>query len=448
MWEQIRSNRRRSFMLATFMAAILVALGYFLAEYFAPGYGIAGIVIACGIWVVMALTTYFGGNQMFLAMAKAKRIEKQDLPRLYNIVEEMTIASGLGKMPAVYIIDDPAPNAFATGRNPENAAVAVTSGLVRMCSRDELQGVIAHEIGHIRNRDVLLMLFAGVMVGAIAILAEVGLRSHWFMGGRSRRSSGDGGGQAIIVLIAVALMILAPLIAQFVYFAISRKREYLADASAARYTRYPEGLASALEKIAASPTKLGSVSKVTAPMYIINPLQREGSQAANLTSTHPPITERVKILRAMGGASFAAYDEAFRQTKRRRAGVIPSSALQDKDEVEVRKPTVAERLDGLMGPLIVATAGAAAKEGAQEAKRRAREVDDFLYRKEKYRELDCTCGTTLKIPPGFLDTRVTCPHCDRQHDLGDFHAMPEPDQNLPDSDQNMPESDQNMPESD
>lgn len=424
MWEQIRSNRRRSIWLAMFMAALLVGLGYFLAEYFAPGYGIAGIVLACGIWVVMALTAYFGGNQMFLAMARAKRIEKQDLPRLYNIVEEMTIASGLSKMPAVYLIDDPAPNAFATGRKPENAAVAVTSGLVRMCNRDELQGVIAHEIGHIRNRDVLLMLFAGVMVGAIAILAEVGLRSHWFMGGRSRRSSGDGGGQAIIVLVAIALMILAPLIAQFIYFAISRKREYLADASAARYTRYPEGLASALEKIAAAPAKLASASKVTAPMYIINPLKRDGARAANLSSTHPPITERIKILRTMGGASFAAYDEAFRQTQRRRTGVVPASALQDREDIDLRKPTAAERLDDLVGPVGVAMAGmAGSRADAQAAKRRAREVDDVLYRKDSYRALACPCGTNLKIPPGFLGSQVSCPHCDRRHEVARFRTM-------------------------
>jgi len=423
MWEQIRSNRRRSIWLAMFMAALLVGLGYFLAEYFAPGYGIAGSVLACGIWMVMALTAYFGGNQMFLAMARAKRIEKQDLPRLYNIVEEMTIASGLSKMPAVYLIDDPAPNAFATGRNPENAAVAVTSGLVRMCNRDELQGVIAHEIGHIRNRDVLLMLFAGVMVGAIAILAEVGLRSHWFMGGRSRRSSGDGGGQAIIVLVAIALMILAPLIAQFIYFAISRKREYLADASAARYTRYPEGLASALEKIAAAPAKLASASKVTAPMYIINPLSRDGSRAANLSSTHPPITERIKILRAMGGASFAAYDEAFRRTQRKRAGVIPASALQDQEDIDLRTPTAAERLDRLVMPVGVTMAEMAGSADAQAAKRRAREVDDVLYRKDRYRALACPCGTSLKIPPGYLASQVTCPHCERRHEVTRFQTM-------------------------
>ncbi len=425
MWEQIRANRRRSFVLAVFMAAILVALGYFLAEYFAPGSGVAGILLACVVWVVMALAAYYGGDQVFLSMAKARRIQKRDLPRLYNIVEEMTIASGLGKMPAVYVIDDPAPNAFATGRDPQHAAVAVTSGLLRLCNRDELQGVIAHEIGHIRNRDILLMLFAGVMVGAIAILAEVGLRSHWFLGGGSRRSAREGGGQAqaVIVLVAIALMILAPLMAQLVYFAISRKREYLADASAARYTRYPEGLASALEKIAAAPAKLASASRVTAPMYIVNPLKREGSRAANLTSTHPPLSERVQILRAMGGASYAAYERAYRQSQRRRTGVMPASVLQEQEEIDLRPAAGAERPTGPAGDLF---APGAAMAVATAAKQRAREVDDFFYRQEAYRELACPCGTLLKIPAGFLASRINCPHCNRTHDTGSFREMAAP----------------------
>ena len=412
MWEQIRSNRRKSVWLAFLMAVLLFALGYFLAEYFAPGYGVAGLFFAGVIWLVMALVSYYGGDSLFLAMSGAKKIQKQDLPVLWNVVEEMTIASGLGKMPAIYVIDDPAPNAFATGRDPEHAAVAVTSGLLRACNRDELQGVIAHEIGHVKNRDILLMLFAGVMVGAIALLAEVGLRSHWFIGGRSRRSSDSGGGQAqaIILLVALLLMILAPIIAQLIYFAISRKREYLADASAARYTRYPEGLASALEQIAAAPEKLAAANRVTAPMYIINPLKRKGSHAANLSSTHPPITERVSILRAMGGMggiSFAAYDKAFRKSKKSRRGVIPASALAEPTAEEAVRAAVTDEAD---------TSPAAVK-------KRAREVDNFFYRQDAYQALTCTCGTVLKIPPGFLAAQVPCPHCGRKHATAQFQAM-------------------------
>jgi len=408
MWEQIYANKRKSAWLASLMAVLLLILGYVLAEYYAPGYGVAGLFLAFTIWLIMALIAYYGGDGLFLAMSGAKKIEKQDLPQLYNVVEEMTIASGLGKIPAIYVIDDPAPNAFATGRNPEHAAVAVTSGLLRVCSRDELQGVLAHEIGHVKNRDILLMLFAGVMVGAIALLAEVGLRGHWFMGGRSRRSSDGGGGQmqAIIMLVAIVLMILAPLIAQVIYFAISRKREYLADASAARYTRYPEGLAAALEKISTAPEKLSSANRVTAPMYIINPLKREGSRAANITSTHPPISERIAILRAMGGVTFAAYDKAFRQSKKSRSSVIPASAL---------KETAAEE-----APLSKA---AEPEDSAATIKKRAREVDNFFYRQDQYLAMGCVCGTTLKIPPGFLASQVICPHCKRKHRASEFKPL-------------------------
>ncbi len=410
MWEQIQANKRKSVWLVCLVAALLFALGWFVAEAYAPGYGWAGLVLAFVLWLMLSLVAYRAGGGIFLAMSGAREIEKQDLPVLFNVVEEMTIASGLAKMPRIFVIDDPAPNAFATGRDPEHAAVAVTSGLLRLCSRDELQGVIAHELGHIRNRDVLLMLFAGVMVGAIALLAEIGFRGRWFVGGRSRRSTGGEGGQLqlVIILVAVLLMILAPLIARLIYFAISRKREYLADASAARYTRYPEGLASALEKIAAAPEKLGAANRVTAPMYIVNPLQRDGLAAADITSTHPPTSERVQILRSMAGISFAEYDKMYRRLNKNRQGVIPPSAATGAEEAAA-------------APL--AGAGAKATEAADTAKARARAVDDFFYRANDYQALACACGAALKIPPGFLATQIKCPHCGAQHETSQFNRM-------------------------
>ncbi|GAI58015.1 unnamed protein product, partial [marine sediment metagenome] len=195
------------------------------------------------------------------------------------------------KMPDIYIIDDPALNAFATGRDPNRAAVAITSGLLQKLNRDQLQGVIAHEISHIKNRDVLLMAMSSVLLGTIVILAWYATRILFFSsmaGGRRSSSSGGGSGQLIILAVGIVLIILAPIMAQLIYFAISRKREYLADASSALYTRYPEGLASALEKLAASTSQLKSANKATAPMYIINPFRKKGMQASNLTSTHPP----------------------------------------------------------------------------------------------------------------------------------------------------------------
>ena len=303
MWEQIAANRRKSVVLVFAAAVLLVALGYGLGEYFGGrGFGPGGAGLALLVWLVMTLVAWFQGDKVMLSVSGAKKVDKADLPVLFNVVEEMTLAAGLPQMPAVYVIDDPAPNAFATGRRAETASVAVTSGLLRQLNRDELQGVIAHEMAHVRNRDIQLMLFAGVLAGAIVILAEVGLRGMWFGGGRSRSRRGSGqDGSGIVAVVAIVLMILAPILAQVIYFAVSRKREYLADASAAAFTRYPEGLASALEKISRAPQKLGGANQATAPMYIINPLKRSGQMAANATRTHPPIDERIRILRTMAG---------------------------------------------------------------------------------------------------------------------------------------------------
>lgn len=403
MWEQIAANRRKSLVLVVCAALLLAALGWALGEYFGgQGAGPGGVAAALAVWFVMTMVAWRQGDQVFLSMAGAKKVKDGDLPQLRNVVEEMTLAAGLPRLPDIYVIDDEAPNAFATGRRPETAAVAVTSGLLKSLNRDELQGVIAHEIAHVRNRDILLMLFAGVLAGAIVILAEVGLRGMWLGGGRSRsRRDGDGGGQGIIAIVAVVLMILAPIIAQLIYFAVSRKREYLADASAASFTRYPEGLASALEKIAASPRKLASANSATAPMYIINPLKRAGKAAANATSTHPPIDERVRILRAMGRSSFAAYDEAYRKVKDARRGVVPGSALQEDQEAALRD----------------ASAGGPVLRDDPLRRERARQVDDFLYRQEGWDRIECPCGTVLKLPPDFAARRARCPRCGRIHDL-------------------------------
>jgi len=402
MWEQIQANRRKSIALVLVTALLLAVLGWFLGEYFGGrGYGLYGVAAALALWLVMTAVSWFQGDQVLLAVAGAKKIEKKDLPQLFNVVEEMTLAAGLARMPDVYVIDDPAPNAFATGRRPETAAVAVTSGLVKSLNRDELQGVIAHEMAHVKNRDIQLMLFAGVLAGAIVILAEVGLRGVWFGGGRSRsrRSEGGDGGQGIIAIVAIVLMIVAPILAQLIYFAISRKREYLADASAATFTRYPEGLASALEKIAASPRKLASANSATAPMYIINPLKRDGKMAANGTSTHPPIDERIRILRSMGGGGFGAYEESYREVTGKK-GVVPGSALSSDEGGDIR----------------AAGAGGSVADPLQ--RERARQVDDLFYRQDGWQRIACPCGTTLKLPPDFDAKVAKCPRCGRGHKVG------------------------------
>lgn len=413
MWEQIAANRRKSFLLVILAAVVLLSLGWVLGEYFlGKGAGPTGMILAGLVWLVMTAVSWFQGDNIMLSMAGAKKVQKEDLPILFNVVEEMTLASGLPKMPDVYVIDDPAPNAFATGRRPETAAVAVTSGLLRSLNRDELQGVVAHELAHVRNRDIQLMLFAGVLVGAIVIIAEVGMRGMWFGGGRSRsrRDSGGEGGNAIVAILAIVMMILAPILAQVIYMAVSRKREYLADASAATFTRYPEGLASALEKISRAPDTLASANKATAPMYIVNPLKRVGKMgakmAANSTSTHPPIDERIRILRSMAGGGFAAYEESFRQVHGGK-GVIPGSALKEEGAAE----------GGSAGGSARRPAERSTRQEAASQKIIARQVDDFFYRSAGYRVINCECGATLKIPADYQAQTAECPRCGAGHSL-------------------------------
>jgi heat shock protein HtpX len=394
MWEQIRSNQTRSTVLVIGMGVILLLIGYLLGVVFFDN-AIGGLVIAFIVWGIMSLIAYYQGDSILLGMAGARKISHDDHPRLYNIVEEMKIASGLEKMPDIYIIDDPAPNAFAVGRNPDKAAVAITSGLLQKLNRDELQGVIGHEIGHIKNRDVLLMAISAVMLGTIVILAWYASRFMIFGGmGRTRRSSSSGGSaQLIILVVAIVLMILAPIMAQLIYFAISRKREYMADASSALYTRYPEGLASALEKIAASTTQLKSANQATAPMYIMNPFRKEGRAATDLTSTHPPISERIRILRSMAGASLADYERGYQQLHGAGKGVIPATALT------------------LSHPADLRAAGAEATE--ENKAERARSTSDLMWRLGNYKTITCDCGTKLRVPPGFKEPTVRCPHCGR-----------------------------------
>jgi len=398
MWEQIRSNQTRSAVLTIGMGILLLLLGYLLGLYFFDS-GTGGLIFALILWVIMSLVAYFQGDSILLAVAGARKIDRVDHPRLYNIVEEMRIASGLEAMPSIYVVDDPALNAFATGRDPKKASVTITSGLLQKLNRDELQGVIGHEVSHIKNRDVLLMAICSVLLGTIVILAWYASRVMLFGGmGRTRRSSSGGGGsgQIIIILVAIALMILAPIMAQLIYFAVSRRREYLADASSSLYTRYPEGLASALEKIAASPEQLKSANKATAPMYTVNPFRKQGMAASDLTSTHPPISERIRILRSMAGASFADYAVAYREVRDTSKVLIPAAAVTAAGTVALRapQPGAPEKLEEVQ---------------------RARETSNLMWNLNDYKTITCKCGTKLRLPPHFKLSPVRCPHCGRMN---------------------------------
>jgi heat shock protein HtpX len=260
--------------------------------------------IAAGLSILFSFIGYHAGSDMVLAVSGAKPLAHEDDPELYNVVEEMAIAAGV-PMPAVYLIYDSAPNAFATGRDPEHAVIAITSGLRSKLTRDELQGVIAHEMSHIRNYDIRLMLLMAVLVGTVVMLADMFVRMLWFTpSGSSRRrddKGGSGGGIIVLVLIilAVILSIIAPLLAQLIQLAVSRQREYLADASAVELTRYPQGLADALRKIDADPTELKHANRGTAHLYIANPIKKFEARANTAFASHPPIQDRIRRLEAL-----------------------------------------------------------------------------------------------------------------------------------------------------
>lgn len=306
MYDQIAANKRDSLLLLTGVMLLLLGIGYVFAraERLPPEFGL--FAAAC-VGVVAWLTAYFGGSSMVLAAANAKEVSHDHAPQLYNVVEEMAIASGL-PMPKVYVIDDPSPNAFATGRSPETASLAITRGLLEKLNRDELQGVMAHEMSHVRNFDTRLMVLLAVLVGGIVLGADLYWRSSfWGFGGRRNRDNDSGGGQLqlLFFVLALVLAILAPIFAKMLEMAVSRHREYLADASAALITRYPEGLASALEKIGADGTPLQSANRATQHLYIVNPLKGAAQAAAGMFDTHPPIADRVRRLRAMEGQAAA-----------------------------------------------------------------------------------------------------------------------------------------------
>jgi heat shock protein HtpX len=398
MWELIQQNKRKSWVLFIMMGACLALLGYLVgAAYAPPDGGVAGLAIALFIWMLLSIISYFSGDSIMLSISGARQITSDVHPQLFNVVEEMKIASSMPAMPKVYIIDEAAPNAFATGRKPQSSAVAVTAGLLSRMNRDELQGVVAHEMSHIQNRDVMFMTFAGIMLGSIALISQVFLRGAFFSGGMSGRvrtrgsDRGGGQGQAIIMIVALVFAILAPIMARLLYFAISRKREYLADASAARLTRYPEGLASALEKLSKSTEDLPRANNITAPLYIVNPLKKAGAKLSNLSSTHPPVEERIRVLRTMaGGAGFLQYQEAFNRVTGSKSKLIPQSGLKDSAQAAIRTGSV--------------DAGAPVTQTKRTVDDLVRAVNGFVF-------LTCTCGLKAKIPPDFKKESFPCPRC-------------------------------------
>ncbi len=314
-YDQISANKRNSFLLAAFVVVVLGVLGFAIgyAIVGGPEGGLAVTALAVAIGAVSGVGSYFGGDKLVLAASAAREIDATVAPQLMNVVQELAIAANV-PMPKVYIIDDTAPNAFATGRDPKHASLAITSGLLEKLDREELQGVIAHEMSHVRNLDIRFSLIVGVMVGVIAILADFFLRfTFWggVSGRRSSRDSGSNGIQAVIMIVAIVLAILAPLISRFIQLAVSRQREYLADASGVALTRNPYGLERALAKIGSDQEVLEVANRGTQHMYFTNPIKKFEARSSGLMDTHPPILDRINRLRELTGeAPLQASDAA------------------------------------------------------------------------------------------------------------------------------------------
>ena len=305
-YNQIAENKRKSVFLALIVVLLFGALG------FSIGYAVSGdvagagvaLAIALGIGSALAVGSYFGGDSVVLGVSGAKEVDPTSAPQLINVVQELAIAANI-PMPKVYVIDDTAPNAFATGRDPKHASVAITSGLLEKLDREELQGVIGHELSHVRNFDIRFAMIVGVLVGSIALLADFFLRFTFWGGGRSSSRDNDKGGggglQVVFFVVAIVLSIVAPIVARFVQLAVNRQREYLADASSVQLTRNPYGLERALAKISEDQEVLEVANRATQHMYFTNPIKKFEKRSSGLFSTHPPTLDRINRLRELTG---------------------------------------------------------------------------------------------------------------------------------------------------
>jgi heat shock protein HtpX len=302
---QIAANRRNSVLLALLVIALFgvlgFAIGYAIAGSWQGALGVMGFAVLLGS--LAAVGSYFAGDSVVLSVSGAKEVDEVSAPQLINVVREMAIAANV-PVPKVYLIDDTAPNAFATGRDPKHASVAITTGLLEKLDREELQGVIGHELSHVRNFDIRFAMIVGVLVGSIALLADFFLRFTFWGGGRRGRDDRGGGGgglQAVMFVVAIVLSILAPIVARFVQLAVNRQREYLADASSVQLTRNPYGLERALAKISGDTEVLEVANRATQHMYFTNPIKKFEERASGLFSTHPAALDRINRLRELTG---------------------------------------------------------------------------------------------------------------------------------------------------
>ncbi len=297
-YSAISANKNKTWAIMLLFVLIITTVVYVFSKALGYGLGFAGIALVLA--GISSIGSYYYSDKIVLATSGAKEIKKSDNPELFRIVENLGIGSGL-PMPKIYVINDPSPNAFATGRDPKHAVLCVTTGILSILDKSELEGVMAHELSHIKNYDIRLMGIVAVLVGFVAILSNLFINQLWFGGFNNDRENRGGGIQAVFLVIGVVLAILTPIAATLIQLAVSRKREFLADASGALLTRYPEGLASALEKLTNDKHSLKTASNATAHLFIVNPFKGKSTKQwfASLFETHPPIEERIKILRSM-----------------------------------------------------------------------------------------------------------------------------------------------------
>jgi heat shock protein HtpX len=323
-YDQVSKNKWKSAVLVSVFIVVILAMGFFIGYIWGFQMAIFGLVIAAIIATIMSLVSYYNSDKIALSSAGARQVTREEFPYYVNTVEGLAIAAGL-PAPRTYIIDTPAMNAFATGRDPQHAAVAVTTGLLERCNRLELEGVLAHEMSHVKNYDIRLMCMVVVLVGLLVIFANIMMRMIFF---RSMFGEGEGGGdiggegggiiQLVIFIVGLVFLILSPIIANLMQMAISRRREYLADANGALLTRYPEGLASALEKLTTEAQPFPRTNQATAHLFIVAPFRKEAKQQkshkSSLWNTHPPIEERIKRLRGMSGME-GMYNQAMMEAR-------------------------------------------------------------------------------------------------------------------------------------
>lgn len=389
MWELINKNKSKTFLFVFLMALCFGLMAYCLAETLK-------IYNVPPIWVYIVVYGYYFGTlivasrdskNVFLKLSNARFALRAYYPKLFNIVQEMSIASGLSTMPDIYIIDEDSPNAFACGKDHKTASIVVTKGLLARLNRDELQAVVAHEISHIVNRDILYLMYTSCLLGCMVFISDFVIK---FLRSCSNRRSFNGGAIYIIPFVLISLVLVA--LSKIFYFCLSKKREYLADACAVQFTRNPMALANALKKIDEEQTYFVNTNPITSAMFIVSPLN-------NKEKTHPPIEKRIQILLRLSSCNIAAYNNSYQKVLGKKSSIV-SKKIIDKPSYSKVIPIVATTL---------------ANQTVQDKIANHREAYDTMLKMENYIFIKCDCDTKLKVPKELKGQKIPCPHCKKMH---------------------------------